>query len=168
MSPFPPWMTRMRAPARPSLGTLGPLLQQPGLASQLGLRTPLAPIPRTALAAACPCLSARPTHPVKTAARTPARRHGSAHGPALARPFSPLSSPTCLSVLLTPSRAPPFYLSLIPPVSPVSPCSTRCLSGSRWGQCLGSGRGITRTRLHRHGFTQNASAFLQLWTQQSS
>ncbi len=96
-NPTPPTILLPQT-ARPSLGTLGPLLQQPGLASQIGLRTPLAPIPRTALAAACPYLSARPMHPVKTAARTPARGHGSAHGwlwPGLSLPSLPL--PVCLS-----------------------------------------------------------------------
>ncbi len=63
---------------------------------------PLAPIPRTAFAAACPCLSARPTHPVKTAART--RLRGTAR--LMARP-RPRPAPAFLSPLFS-------YLSVCP------------------------------------------------------
>ena len=42
---FPPWMTRIRTPARPSLGTLGSLLQHSGLPSPLGPTTPHSTLP---------------------------------------------------------------------------------------------------------------------------
>ena len=69
---------------------------------------PLALIPRTALAAACPCLSARPTHPVKTAARTPAREHGSQPGSGLAflSPLFPYLSVCPLNPLARSPRLP--------------------------------------------------------------
>ena len=112
--------------------------------SEAGPGPPLARNPRTAHAAAWPCLSSRPTHPPslhslcllsllpahasRLAPRTRSNhsqdpglvarlgsRLGSAHGSAPARPLSPLPSSTCLSVLLTPSRAPLLYLSPNPP-----------------------------------------------------
>ncbi len=162
-------MTRMRAPARPLIGTLGPLLQQPGLASHLGLRTPPRSDPSDC---SCSCL-AMPLGPPHAPGqnRSPDPGLGALLG---SRPGSSLAflSPLYpyLSVCpLNPLARSPFYLLLIRPVSPVSPCSTRCLSGLRRGQCLGSGLGITRTSLHRRDFTQfdsnlNAFAFLQLWT----
>ena len=116
-------MTRRRAPARPSLGTLGPLMLLPGLAFLISAYTsPLAPFPLSALAAACPRLSALPTHPLKPA-RTPAwwlgSAHGSAHGPA---PHSPLS--------LYLSVCPLNPLARSPPLSFADPLCVACLTVS--------------------------------------
>ena len=121
--------------------------------SEAGPGPPLARNPRTTHAAAWPCLSSRPTHPPSLhslcllsllpahASRLSPRTRSNQPGPRLggsarltarltARPLTPLSPSTCLSVLLTPSRAPLLYLSPIPSVSPASPCPSCCLSGS--------------------------------------
>jgi hypothetical protein len=106
--------------------------------SEAGPGPPLARNPRTAHAAAWPCLSSRPTHPPSLhslcllsllpahASRLSPRTRSNQPGPRLggsarltarltARPLTPLSPSTCLSVLLTPSRAPLLYLSPNPP-----------------------------------------------------
>ena len=108
-------MTRRRAPARPSCCCLAlPLIS--------AYTSPLAPFPLSALAAACPRLSALPTHPLKPA-RTPAwwlgSAHGSAHGPA---PHSPLS--------LYLSVCPLNPLARSPPLSFADPLCVACLTVS--------------------------------------
>ena len=84
--------------------------------------SPLAPFPLSALAAACPRLSALPTPPLKPA-RTPAwwlgSAHGSAHGPA---PHSPLS--------LYLSVCPLNPLARSPPLSFADPLCVACLTVS--------------------------------------
>ncbi len=91
--PFPPWITWKRAPDHSSLGSLGPLLQHPGLASRLGLFTP----PRSESSdCICSCLA----WPLGSAHAPgsnpqPGPGSGSAHGSPSARPgrSSPLPLP---------------------------------------------------------------------------
>ena len=124
-------MTRRRAPARPSLGTLGPLMQQPGLASHLGLHIPPRSIPSVCSRSCLPTPLGSPTHPLKPqpgprlggSARLTARL-GSRLGPGPAA-----LSPPFLNLFVCPlnplARSPPLPLAESPPcrlphrVSPV-------------------------------------------------